>query len=105
MKLERLYHFSDGTHQLIEVKRLDGEAGAPLSDTLKWLLLTKTSVIQEFTFKGMSQGEVEKREFEEGHLEFDDTQAKLILPSRTYTLKKVTAVEWPRKLIEQYLAD
>lgn len=74
MNYNFLYAFTNQGTALVEIKRTDLPAGAPVGSVYHWLLIQGTKVTK-LTFKSMEKGEVERREFAEGKLEFTPVQA------------------------------
>lgn len=82
MNYKFLYAFTNQGAALVEIKRTDLTSDAPVGKVYHWLLIQGTRVTK-LTFKSMERGEVEKREFAEGKLEFTETQA--IFNNLTFT--------------------
>lgn len=75
MNYNFLYAFTNEGAALVEIKRTDLPPGAPVGSVYHWLLIQGTRVTK-LTFLSMERGEVEKREFAEGKLEFTSNEAK-----------------------------
>lgn len=75
-----LYHLENGTHNIVEIKRTDLDAGADPSDLFRWLYIDKASLtINQLWFSSMdSSGHVEERYFEQGYLKFNSKEGTFI---------------------------
>ncbi len=88
--LKVLYSFQYEDVALIEVKRLDLPADAPVGDVYHWFFIGRDQIVVKLHFKSMkSIGGDEFREFTEGSLKFDQRAAELNLKGKIINLMSV----------------
>lgn len=88
--LKTLYRFSNDDYILIEVKRLDLSSDTPKDKRNFWFLYTiKSKELKRLEFVSMSSNDkLQKREFKQASVEFDDQNANLKFDSQLNKLRK-----------------
>ncbi|WP_419903015.1 hypothetical protein [Kiloniella sp.] len=73
LNFKTLFHLSNDTVHIIEIKRLGLPGDSDKSLLFYWLLIKKGHLPQRLTFQGMAEnGENQTRDFKEGKLCFGD---------------------------------
>ena len=102
MKFEILYSLHHSDMDVCEIKRLGLPAGSPPSEVYQWLAASRGK-IWPLDFKFMERGEVERREFVEGTLQFDKTQGLFTFLGQTFSLSPEPASATLQQDIAEFL--